>query len=143
MSDDDLGKKIQQIAELLGQENMPDNVKGLLSVLSGSFSDNNDTKDKAPGLAQKSNETPDTVLRENSKSADNSDSSDGTELLMRAKKMMDKLGTGNDPRVNLLHAIKPFMSGKRQQKIGNCIKILQLASMTKLIDLGDKQAGRD
>lgn len=143
MNDDDLGKKIQQIADLLGQENMPDNVKGLLSVLSGSFSDKNDSKEKAPEIAQRKNDMPDDGLAENPSAQASGSSSDTNELLMRAKKMMDKLGTGNDPRVNLLHAIKPFMNGKRQQKIGNCIKILQLASMTKLIDLGDKQGGRD
>lgn len=143
MSDDDLGKKIQQIAELLGQEKMPDNVKDLLSVLSGSFSDNENSKDKAPGIAGTSNENPETENRKSSNIPFNTDSSDSTELLVRAKKMMDKLGTGNDPRVNLLHAIRPFMSGKRQQKIGHCLKILQLASLTKLLDLGDKPAGRD
>lgn len=143
MSDDDLGKKIQQIAGLLGQDNMPDNVKDLLSVLSGSFSESSDSKDKASGIANIGSEKPEAESRENTNIPVGTDSSDNAELFMRAKKMMDKLGTGNDPRVNLLHAIKPFMSGKRQQKIGHCIKILQLASLTKLMDLGDKPAGRD
>ncbi|MDP4114400.1 MAG: hypothetical protein Q8924_20060, partial [Bacillota bacterium] len=119
MSDDDLGKKIQQIAGLLGQDKMPDNVKDLLSVLSGSFSESSDSKDKASGIANTGSEQPDAASRENSNIPVSTDSSDNAELFMRAKKMMDKLGTGNDPRVNLLHAIKPFMSGKRQQKIGH------------------------
>ncbi|HEX2926805.1 MAG TPA: hypothetical protein VHP38_11215 [Ruminiclostridium sp.] len=128
MNDDDLSKKIQQIAELLGQENMPDNVKGLLSMLSGSLAGKDDSAEKAAETTQEKDErhSPPEVRE------------DDSELLSRAKKMMEKLNTGNDPRVNLLYAIKPFMNNKRQQKIGNCIKILQIASLTKLIDFNDK-----
>ena len=34
---DDLNKKVQQIAQLLGHDNVPDNVKELISLLSASL----------------------------------------------------------------------------------------------------------
>lgn len=133
MNDDELSRKIQQIAELLGQDSMPDNVKGLLSVLSGSLSGNDNT----------SAVSTETMPKKDEESEHPANKEDNTEILNRAKKMMDKLNTGNDPRVSLLYALKPYMNNKRQQKIGNCIKLLQLVSLTKLIDLNEKPAGRD
>jgi hypothetical protein len=128
MNDDDLSKKIQQIAELLGQDSMPDNVKGLLSVLTGSLSGKEDSPANAAGAEQENDE----------RSSPPAEAADTYEMLDRAKQLMNKMGMGNDPRINLLHAIKPFMGNKRQQKISTCIKILQMASLTKLMDFKDK-----
>jgi hypothetical protein len=123
---DDMNNKIQQIAELLSQENMPDNVKGLLSLLAGSLGGKEDTQPKT------SNEDREKEDRPMQNSTDDSD-----EMIRKVKKVVDKLNTGNDPRINLLHAIKPFMNSNRQKKISNCIQLLQMTSLTRL--MGDKE----
>lgn len=126
---DDMNKKIQQIAELLGQENMPDNVKNLLSVLAGSL----EKKEADPATAEAEDER---VLEEKPVSTEAGNDSD---MLSRVKKLAGSMSAGNDPRINLLHAIKPFMNSKRQKKIGNCIQLLQMSSLARLLDNQDKK----
>lgn len=125
---DDMNKKIQQIAELLGQETMPDNVKSLLSVLAGS-------------LEKKESEPPAPKVEDEPAKEENpvpAETSNEPEILNRAKKLAGSLSSGNDPRINLLMAIKPFMNNKRQKKIGNCIQLLQMSSVARLLDNQDK-----
>lgn len=125
---DDMNKKIQQIAELLGQETMPDNVKGLLSLLAGSLDKKEDTA-ASPEVEEEQ------VKEEKPVQTENTDNSD---MLNRVKKMAGSLNIGTDPRINLLNAIKPFMNNKRQKKIGNCIQLLQMSSVARLLDNKDK-----
>lgn len=124
---EDMNKKIQQIAELLGQENMPDNVKGLLSLLAGS-------------LEKKEDNTASNIEEEQAKEEKpiRPDINNDSDMLNRVKNIAGSLSAGNDPRINLLHAIKPFMNNKRQKKIGNCIQLLQMSSLARLLDNQDK-----
>jgi hypothetical protein len=123
---DEMNNKIQQIAELLGQENMPDNVKGLLSLLAGSLGGKEDTQPKNANEEQQMEDKP---IQNNA--------DDNAEMVRKVKNVIDKLNTGNDPRINLLHAIKPFMNSNRQKKISNCIQLLQMTSLTRL--MSDKE----
>ena len=117
---DDLNKKIKQITDILGQENLPDNVKGLLSLLAGSGgkSENNNTE----AVVQKEERTDKTELEDN------------IDMLRRIKKVMDRVNSHNDPRVNLLNAIKPFLNSKRQKSLNNCVKLLRVSGLTKYFD---------
>jgi hypothetical protein len=120
---DDLSNKINQISEMLGQDTMPDNLKNLIGLLAGSFSGNKEEspREKDP-IDVKEDKSP------------KSETDDNLDLMRKVSKVMNKLNTANDPRVNLLTAIKPFMSSKRQQKLNNCIRILQVSSLTRLMD---------
>lgn len=129
---DDLGKKIQQIAELLGQDDVPDNVKELVALLANSMASKDDAADKnVPTSASNptTGGTPEKPV--------NSDLLNNTELMNTARKALSRINSGNDPRINLLHAIKPFMNSKRQRKIGNCIQLLQVASLSSLLNEHD------
>lgn len=123
---DDMNKKIQQVAELLGQDSMPDNVKELLTLLAGSLGSKQESQDntaKAGPTDEVSEERP--VL-------DN-------EIFDKVKKVMGNINnTPSDARINLLHAIKPFMNNKRQKKINNCIQLLQMSSLTRLFNDNEK-----
>ena len=125
---DDMNKKIQQIAELLGQETMPDNVKGLLSLLAGSLEKK---EEETPAVRVEEEQVPD----EKPVPIETGNDSD---MLNRVKKLAGSMGAGNDPRINLLHAIKPFMNNNRQKKIGNCIQLLQMSGLARLLDNQDK-----
>lgn len=124
---EDMNKKIQQIAELLSQENMPENVKSLLSLLSGSLENKESTGDTVTQAEEVKIEKP----------VQNSHDND-SDLLKRVGKIAGNLSAGNDPRINLLYAIKPFMNSKRQKKLGNCIQLLQISSLARLLDNQDK-----
>ena len=124
---DDLGKKVQQIVQMLGQENAPDNLKELVTLLATSMGAKENNVDQVASSGADTVEKPvitDPVI--------------STEMLNTARKTMDRLNTGSDPRINLLHAIKPFMNSKRQKKIGNCIQLLQVASLSRLLNEHEK-----
>jgi len=125
---DDLNNKIQQIADILGKENMPDNVKGLLSLLASSLG----SKDEAPGKTVSEEASSEEPVKKRLEPEDD------TETFRKVKKVLDKFNTGNDPRMNLLHAIKPFMNNKRQKKLNNCIQLLQMTSLTRLLNDHEK-----
>lgn len=146
---DDLGKKIQQIAEMLGQDSVPDNVKELVALLANSLASKEGTSDKADpsgGTVPSTGASPSGTVSpaETASSGEASekpainDLLNNPELMNTARKALSKMNTGNDPRINLLHAIKPFMNNKRQKKIGNCIQLLQVAGLSRLINEQDK-----
>lgn len=123
---DDMGDKIKQIADMLGQNsnpNMSDNVKGLLSMLMS----NNSSKD------EDSAEEPTQKSRNNDNSGSN-DTDDLADMARKMKKAMGKLGTGSDPRVNLLNAIRPYLNKNRQKKLQTCIKLMRIGSLTQVLD---------
>lgn len=124
---DELNKKIQQIAEMLGQENMPDNVKGLLSLLAGSGS----KEESSPKAAETDNAREEKPPR--------SDMDDNIEMMKKFKRVMDRLNTNDDPRIHLLHSLSPFLSIRRQKKLNNCIKMLQMTGLARLMDEQDKK----
>lgn len=124
---DDLGKKVQQIVQMLGQENVPDNLKELVTLLATSLG----TKEE--NVDQTASSDTDTVEKPSNKvPIDNAD------ILNTARKAMDRINTGSDPRINLLQAIKPFMNSNRQKKIGSCIQLLQVASLSRLFNEREK-----
>ncbi len=127
---DDMGDKIKQIADMLGQNsnpNIPDNVKGLLNMLmsnTGNGSKDEDTQEDPP---QKS--------RSNENSSSNSNEADDfADMARKMKKAMSKLNVANDPRVNLLNAIRPYLNKNRQRKLQTCLKLMRIGSLTQVLD---------
>ena len=108
---------------MLGQDGVPDNVKGLLSLLAGSMGSDGESSSKSnePSSA-KVNHAGANELEEN------------LEMIRKVKKVMDRLNSQNDPRISLLAALKPFMSTNRQKKIANCINLLKMSSLVKLVN---------
>lgn len=132
---DDLGKKIKQITDVLSQDGMPDNLKGLLSMLANSASKEEETSnptEASPPREEKSSPREDRSM--------GSELEENLEMMRKVKKIMDLTkANAHDPRINLLNALKPFVSGKRQKKVSNCIQMLQLSSLTGF--LNDKEKG--
>ncbi len=124
---DDLTNKVQQIAQMLGQENMPDNLKEIVALLASSLG-NKETHD-SNSAASESEPAERPAVPEPAVSK---------ELIGAARKAAETLNTNNDPRINLLHAIKPFMNSRRQKKIGTCIQLLQVASLSRLLEDHEK-----
>lgn len=119
MMSDDLGDKIQQIIQMLGQDEAPNKLKDVVAVLATALGSNEGSSD-------------DTIPSGNEKA-------DNTELISAAKRALERVNSSNDPRVNLLQAIKPFMNNKRQNKISNCIQLLQVASLRSLLTDKEKE----
>ena len=136
---EDLNKKIRQITDMLGQENLPDNLKNILSLFAGG-EDSEDTQKKSSSASpeeniSKKNQSSAPVREENQKS---SDIEENLEMVRRIKRIMDGVNTNNDPRIHLLNAIRPFLSNTRQKKVNNCIKLLHMVSISKFLDDNEK-----
>ncbi|AEY64671.1 hypothetical protein [Clostridium sp. BNL1100] len=124
---DDMGDKIKQIAEMLGQDSnsgIPDNVKGLLNM----FMSSNNSKDET------SSDDTSSEKEKPSEESSRADTDDLADMARKMKKAMNMLNTNNDPRVNLLNAIKPYLNDNRQKKLQKCMKIIKIGSLTKLLD---------
>ncbi len=140
---DDLGKKVEQIAQMLGQGDVPDNIKELVSLFASKLSSG--SSDPSEVSTNKSNTEDaeasfykDTKKEESTEGGTNTPTSIDPELIEAAKKSVERFNSGSDARINLLHAIEPFMSSKRQKKIGSCIQLLQIASISKLLNDREK-----
>lgn len=113
----DISDKIKLLAEMLGQDSMQENIRGLVEMLKGN-------QDK------KADETENTNEQQNYKAID--------EAAAKPVQQPERISTGHDPRMNLLSSIKPYMSERRKNKISNCIRVLQIAQIFKLMDI-DKE----
>jgi len=120
---EDIDKKIKQIADILGQDSVPDNIKGLLSVLASSMGGSGESSPKSsePAPTQGS-------------STNRNDLEENIEMMRKVKKVMDRINNTSDPRISLLTSLKPFMSNSRQKKISNCINLLRMSSLAKLVN---------
>lgn len=135
---DDMGDKIKQIAEMLGQGSntgLPDNVKGLFNMLM-SGSNSKEDEDEAEDADEKGTASK-ARTNENSKTK-NTESEDMADMARKMKKAMNMLNTGSDPRVNLLNAIRPYLNKNRKRKLETCIKIMQLGSLSQFFDDREK-----
>lgn len=127
---EDLNKKIKQITDILGQDNMPENIKGLLTLLAGSQT--GPGSDPPPNSGSSGELTQEKPVR--------SELEDNIDMLRKAKSIMDRLNNDNDPRINLLIAIKPFLSNRRQKKLSGCLNMLRMSNLARFMDDNEKGA---
>lgn len=120
---DDLNNKLKQLTDMLTQENMPDNLKSLFSLLTG-------PSKSEP--SQKVEEAP--AIKEPKEEPQSKNDFDTTDMVRKIRTVLDRVNTKTDPRVNLLTAIRPYMNSSRQKKLDNCIKILQVSTLARLMD---------
>lgn len=123
---EDLNKKVQQVARILGQDDLPDNVKELVALIASSIS----KSDEKPGQAGSNDAAKETPAPE--------PAAISPDVLDTARNVLDRFNAANDPRINLLQAIKPFMNKRRQAKIGNCIQLLKVASLSRMLGEQEK-----
>lgn len=135
---DDINNTIKQLADMLGAENMPENLSGILSMLSSSMSKDTPKNTPKPEPTPEENTYKEKVSNPVKDSVNPKDLMDNMEMVRKVKTIMDGLHTANDPRINLLTAISPFLNNSRQKKIGNCIKLFQMSRVTKLLSENEK-----
>lgn len=134
---EDLSKKLEAIADILNKDGVSENIANILSSLlaSGGASDSASSSSSggsAPKAAPQANDSP------SSPQSKPQNAQDTFEMFRKLSKLIDKTIPANDPRINLLNSLKPFVSNKRQQKINNCINILRMSSITRLLEENPK-----
>ncbi len=136
---EDINKKIKQITDILGQENLPDNLKNIINLFSASQeNENTERGNSKPASSEESAAKNLSVLPPKEEKGPSSDMEENLEMVRKIKRIVEGINSNNDPRVNLLNAMRPFLSNTRQNKIGNCIKMLQMISLSKLMDDNEK-----
>lgn len=129
---DDMGEKFKQIADLLGQSsntNIPDNVKGIFNMLMSS-SNSKDEDDKSTDTVEEHSEN----TRPKDNTGNDSSTDNYEDIARKMKKAIGMINPDNDPRSNLLNAIKPYLSKNRQKKLQTCMKLMKIGSLTRILD---------
>ena len=64
---------------------------------------------------------------------ENTDLGISPEMLAQAGRLMSEMSSGDDKGVNLILALKPYLSEKRQSRADMAIKFLKLSKLSSLI----------
>lgn len=52
--------------------------------------------------------------------------------MIKIKQMLEQTSTANDPRINLLNSLKPYMGKKRMAKMDQAIRLIQISKMASI-----------
>ena len=66
-------------------------------------------------------------------SKDESESENNNDSLVGIKSMMDKINSGDDKRINLLNALKPYMRNSRASNIDKAVKMLKITQLGSIL----------
>ena len=111
----DLDDKLKQISEILNDEEAQNNLKNLLKSFTGNEPSTNDFGDE--------NELP----------VSSPSSTQDIDMILKAKNIMGKINSNKDSRIDLLNAIQPFLRNKRQAQCKNCINILKISDIVRML----------
>lgn len=64
-----------------------------------------------------------------------SDTPDPSEAISKIQQMMGQVSPANDPRINLLNSLKPYMRKNRSEKMDQAIRLIQISKMANLFKL--------
>ena len=124
--DDELNDKINQVAQMLGKNEVPDNVKEIIASLA-----NNSNSSCGPAEnAESCNSTSQSSCNDD---INQEEMAENIAMISMIKKVVESSGGANDHRVSLLAALKPFLNDSRQDKLKNCMKIFKLTQLTKVL----------
>ena len=59
---------------------------------------------------------------------------DNMDLMIKIKKIYEKINDHDDPRTNLLLALKPYLNSQRKTHIDNAIKIVNITRLSGVIN---------
>lgn len=104
---DNMSNLMNQISNMLNSNEIPDDIKNMMSNLSKSQKDSSTSNTASPNEISNSSQAPDLDI----------------ETIMKIKKIMDSMKeTKNDPRANLLRSLKPYLKDSRKEKVEQYIQ---------------------
>jgi len=121
--EDNLNKTMDLFKDMMKDERAAETLKMLVNFLN--------TKKETESDLQKSND-----IRE--ESHDETYSSSVKEInhdtIIKIKKIYDQISHTEDPLVNLLKALKPYLSPKRLSRVDSAIKVVHLSKLSAIIN---------
>ena len=135
---EDMSDMIQKMSEMLKNNEIPDNVKSIMSNLaSGSSSENSNN-----GI--NNNSSTDSFEKNNCKSDERSSQSASNSFdmsnidintMLKMKSVIDSMNQSqNDPRSNLLKSLKPYLKTSRREKVDQYIKLFSMGKAFELLN---------
>ncbi len=119
MNNEDMSELFKKFSNMVSEGNIPEEMKNMMSSLSGANTNQNDKDEK---------------IEEGSDA-----SSIDFETIMKMKQIMDKMkGSGDDPRANLLRSLKPYLKESRKDKIDQYIRLF---GMSKVMEAFNNTGG--
>lgn len=97
---------------------------------------NPETMNKIMGMMQSFDDTgsKEVTEKKNNNSISLPFGLDNPETLLKLGNIFQKINTEDDPRINLLSAIKPYLNQKRLQTADQAMQILKLSKMTSVLE---------
>ncbi|MGE4282773.1 MAG: hypothetical protein AB7G87_03550 [Clostridia bacterium] len=137
---DDFNNKAEQFKDLLDNEKMADTIKMLMTML-GNNQNNNKNNSAQFNNEEHGEKTPVPIKEMSPINASSSriPMDDTMDTIIKIKKMVDKVNSTADPRVNLLLALKPYLNNNRQTKLDTAIKVVNLTKLSSVINEIDKK----
>lgn len=130
MNNEDMSKLFNKFSNMVSEGNIPDEMKNILSSLSGA---NNGNQSEVNGNSDNQNRRG-----ENSNNRQDTPSID-IETIMKMKTIMEKMQNNkNDPRANLLLSLKPYLKESRKERVDQYI---QLFGMSKVMEMFNDVGG--
>jgi|LSQX01.1.fsa_nt_gb hypothetical protein len=129
-------KTMEQLKNLLENENVSNAIKSIMNMMDKKDDSkeknqnmNNSTTElnRAPVVSNEKENYPNNLNPERNM-ADNMD------LMIKIKKIYEKINDHDDPRTNLLLALKPYLNSQRKTHIDNAIKIVNITRLSGVIN---------
>ncbi len=145
---DDFNNKMEQVLKILQNEQMMNNLRGVLSSMTPQNNNDStanqntymDEQPPAPSITQ-NNYEPKTIpiqepIQNNTQSTQTSNQGD---IFIAMQKILERISNPDDPGVNLLMALKPYLNDKRKSNIDSAVKLLGLTKITSVMNEINKQ----
>lgn len=118
---DDISEMMKKMSEMLKTNEIPDNVKSIISNLSSKSSETNDSNKNS---------------NSSSENANNSDFPDiDLNTMLKMKSIIDSMNKQqNDPRANLLRSLKPYLKPSRKEKVDQYIKLFSMGKVFETLN---------
>lgn len=122
---DDISEMMKKMSEMLKNNEIPDNVKSIISNLSSKSSEANTSSENGNSFNKNS-------TSENS----NSDFPDiDLNTMLKMKSIIDSMNKQqNDPRANLLRSLKPYLKPSRKEKVEQYIKLFSMGKVFETLN---------
>ena len=118
---DDISEMMKKMSEMLKNNEIPDNVKSIISNLSSKSSETNDSNKNS---------------NSSSENANNSDFPDiDLNTMLKMKSIIDSMNKQqNDPRANLLRSLKPYLKPRKKKKVDQYIKLFSMGKVFETLN---------
>ena len=122
----------------------PEMIENFSKIMSNSNSNKNDESTNNTSNNQNSNNSQNTYNSSKNSSSNNFDFNNiDMNTILKMKSVMEKMNNSNDPRLNLLYSLKPYLRETKQEKLDqyvNLLKVSQIAEVLKNDKKDDKNA---